>query len=115
MLHLVGEDSRYKIILDCDKCYEGNKTVMENSGADEEYLRLGSLNYFSKRGAFELDLNDEKAKHIKHPREEKSKGNNYKVLETRISEVAVGAETIFLSSAVPSQSLLLDLLHLPKL
>lgn len=60
MLHLVDEDSRYKTIFDCDNCYEGNKTMMENSAADEEYLRLGSLNYFSKRGSFELDLNDEK-------------------------------------------------------
>lgn len=113
-LYLMDKDSRYKIFF-CYNSYEGNKTMIENSATGEKYLRLGSLNYFSKRGAFELNLNDEKTKHIKHLRGEKSKGNKYKVLVTQISEVAVWPATIFLSAALPSQSFLLDLLHLPKL
>lgn len=76
-------------------------TIIENSGADGEYLRLGSLTYFSKGGAFELDLNDEEAKHTKHLREENFKGNKYKGLETEISKVDVWTETVFCLQLFP--------------
>lgn len=68
-------------------------SMIENSGADEEYLRLDSLNNFSKRVAFELYLNNEEAKHTKHREKEKSKRSKCKVLEIEISEVDVWVET----------------------
>lgn len=53
---------------------------------------MSSLNNLSQKVVFELDLSDEEAKHMKHLREEKFKGN-CNIFETEINDVDVWAET----------------------